>query len=210
MDYEITFQVKRKATTTGTLYFGVHGYNRNGAYKPLSFYECDGLINQNNFFVDTLNETTLQDEIWYSIRGVIYTANSVLITNPKYIRTNLIGKNLRFNEAEDIDMVKPYIQVVGGASSDEWLIHDFKMRPLIKGKNLLPLGSGATYIAPSGVKNPQFIQGDGLVINWLKNNSDGYKDEQVRNKIQDYLLPYEQKLIPIFLSPKISDKQLLL
>ena len=206
IDYEITFQVKRKAGATGQLWFGVHGYNRNGSYKPLSFFRIDANIFDFLFFADNTNATTNLEEQWYSMRGIIYAANSPLITNPKYLKSNVIGRNLRFNPDEDIDMVRPFIQVYGASATDEWLIHDFKMRPLIKGKNLLPL----TTTGQTGVRNPQFLQGDVIVLNWLKNNSDDLTDLQVRNRIQDYLLPYQQKLIPYFLAPKVSDKQLLL
>jgi hypothetical protein len=136
---------------------------------------------------------------------VIYAADSPTITS-NYLRTNVIGRNLRFNPGEDIDMVKPFIQIEGASASDEWLIHDFKMRPLIKGKNILPNVSTNQI----GVRNPQFLQGSGMVMNWVKNNSDNHTDNQVHNIIQDYLLPYQQKLIPIFLEPKLDDKQLLL
>jgi hypothetical protein len=205
VDYEITFNVKRKAGASGTMWFGVNGYNRNGVYKPLSFIRIDSGVNDDLFFEDIAQDTTKIDEQWYSIRGVIYAADSPTITS-NYLRTNVIGRNLRFNPGEDIDMVKPFIQIEGASASDEWLIHDFKMRPLIKGKNILPNVSTNQI----GVRNPQFLQGSGMVMNWVKNNSDNHTDNQVHNIIQDYLLPYQQKLIPIFLEPKLDDKQLLL
>lgn len=204
VDYEITFRVKRKAGTTGNFHFGAHGYNRNGVYKPFSFYQVDNNTFDDLFFLDSLNKTTQKEETWYNVRGIIYAANSPTITNPKYLKTNVIGRNLRFNPNEDIDMLRPFIQIEGGGASDEWLIHDFKMRPLIKGKNLLPI-NGMT-----GVRNPQFLQGDVIVMNWLKNNSDDLTDSQVHNKIQENLLTYQQKLIPFFLEPMVGDKQLLL
>lgn len=206
IDYEITFQVKRKAGATGTLHFGVHGYNRNEVLKPLSFYQIDANVFDNVFFTDIAEKTTNKEETWYSIRGIIYAANSPLITNPKYLKTNVIGRNLRFNPNEDIEKIRPFIQIEGASASDEWLIHDFKMRPNIKGTNLLPL----TTTGKHGVRNPQFLQGDVLVMNWLKNNSDDLTDLQVHNRIEDYLLTYQQKLIPFFLEPMVGDKQLLL
>lgn len=206
IDYEITFMVKRTAGTVGTLWFGVHGYNRNGSLKPLAFQSIATGAVENIFFQDTTNAVTNKEDTWYQVRGIIYAANSSLIANPKYQKTNVIGVNLRMDYMEDIDMVKPFIQIEGATTDDVFQIHDFKMRPLIKGKNLLPL----TTTGEIGVRNPQFIQGDVIVMNWLKNNNDRFNDEQVRNRIQDYLLPYQQKLVPIFMEPKVSDKQLLL
>lgn len=205
VDYEITFQVKRIAGSLGTFKFGVHGYNRNGVYKNNSFLNIDNSTVGNLFFSDTQNKITNKDDTWYSVRGIIYAAGSLNITN-KYKRTNVIGNNLKFNKYVDIDMLKIFIKVENSDSNSKWLIHDFKMRPLIKGKNILKLNGGKDPY----VVNPQFIHNDGLILSWMKNNSDEYKDEQILNKIQENLIPYENKLIPIQLDPKVSDKQLLL
>ncbi len=198
LDYEITFNIKRKPGANAFVYFGVHGYNRNGSYKPLSFNDIQVGVTANYFFVDSFTDVTKIEDQWYSVRGIIYAAGSSTFTG-KYSRSNVIGRNLYFNANEDVDMVKPFIQISG---SGDYHIHDFKMRPLIKGKTILG--------HKPGVKNPQFIQGDSIVMNWHRNNSDKFTDDQVRNRIQDNLLPYEQKLIPINLTRKVDDKQLLL
>ena len=198
LDYEITFNIKRKPGANAFVYFGVHGYNRNGSYKPLSFNDIQVGVTANYFFVDSFTDVTKIEDQWYSVRGIIYAAGSSTFTG-KYSRSNVIGRNLYFNANEDVDMVKPFIQISG---SGDYHIHDFKMRPLIKGKTILG--------QKPGVKNPQFIQGDSIVMNWHRNNSDKFTDDQVRNRIQDNLLPYEQKLIPINLTRKVDDKQLLL
>jgi hypothetical protein len=203
VDYEITFNVKRVAGSAGVLYFGVHGYNRNGAYKPLAFQRIDNGAISDKFFVDVSDETTRIQGQWYSIRGIIYAAGSPNVPTP-FHQTNVIGNNLRFSATEDIELVKPFIQFFGTFPSQEIRIHDFKMRPLIKGKNIL-----SSVTKKSFVVNPQFVQGDVMVMNWLKNNNDHYSNEDITNKIQENLLPYEQKLIPIYLRKNVSDIQLL-
>lgn len=204
IDYEITFRIKREAGSNCFITFGVHGYNRNGAYKPLAFERMDNGLIGDNFFVDFTNDMTRIQGQWYNVRGIIYSKGSPNLA-PKWWKTNLIGQNLRFSPTEDVEMVKPYIQVYSVNTGEKIRIHDFKMRPLIKGKHIL----GSRRGRKPYVVNPQFVQGDVMVMNWLKNNNDHYSNDDVTNKIQENLLPYEQKLIPIYLTKNVSDIQLL-
>jgi hypothetical protein len=203
IDYEITFKVKRELGSMSTLYFGVHGYNRNGAYRPLAFQRIDNGVISDRFFVDSFDDTTRIQGQWYSIRGIIYSAGSPSVS-PPFHKTNVIGNNLKFSTTENIELVKPFIQFRGASPGEEIRIHDFKMRPLIKGKHILSFRNRRPFVV-----NPQFVQGDVMVMNWLKNNNDHYSDNDITNKIQENLLPYEQKLIPIYLTKNVSDIQLL-
>jgi len=205
IDYEITFKVRRTAALTGFNFnFGVLGFNRNGIQKDLSFVKItDGLVDNTFFSVANAQEIVKVQDEWYFIRGIIYSNQSTSL-DATNARLNINkGINLKFNDA--VEKIK--ICIYGGStnSSQSIEIADLKMRPLIRGRNILPsMKDGSTYI-----KNPQFIQQQNTVLSWMKNNGEEMTDLQVHNFIERYLLPYQQKLTSIFLSPKVDDKQLL-
>lgn len=190
IDYEITFMVKRKVGSTGTLIFGVHGFNKEGVFKPLSFQRITNLTSNNIFFTDTTNKITKIEDQWYQVRGIIYSQRSSAVTG-KYSKTNLIGNNLRFNHDEQVNKIKPFIKL-SAADGNEFLIHDFKIRPLIRGKNILNRNDGVK----SNIINPQFIHGSNTIISHIKNNGD--KSElEVEDFIENFLIPYSSKFCRI-------------
>jgi hypothetical protein len=206
IDYEITFLVKRNVGTAGALYFGVTGYNRNCVLKPLSFNRIDNGLIENTFLVDSTQAITKLENEWYFVRGIIYAANSQNITGqPGQLNVNQ-GINLRFSSTEDVEKVKISLYTKSNSINDVYKIHDFKMRPLVRGKNSRPLTTGEVPY----IKNPQFLQGSGFVLNWFRNNSNGVSDVEIQNFIEDYLLPYEDRLTQYSLTPKVNDKQVLL
>lgn len=205
IDYEITFKVRRDAVLTGFGFrFGVLGFNRNGINKDLAFVDINTGASSNTFFnVTNAQEIAKVQGEWYSIRGIIYSNKSILLdANNSRLNINK-GVNLKFND--EVEKVK--VCIYGGSAdpTQNIKIHDLKMRPLIRGRNILPDSKdGSVY-----VKNPQFIQQQNTVLSWMKNNGEEMTDDQVHNYIERYLLPYQQKLVSIFLSPKVDDKQLL-
>lgn len=204
IDYEITFQVKR-VSGTGTLNFGAIGYNRNEQIKPLSFQRIDTGAIENTFLSDNLQKTTKIINEWYFVRGIIYAAGPWTVTGNKSKLNNGLGINMKFNLNEDIEKLKICLYLDSNSTNDIYNIYDFKMRPLIKGKNIL-----RTPTVDHGVTNPQFIQNNDIILNWRRNNNQNLDDYQIQNFIEDYLIPYQKRLVQYPLTPMINDKQLLL
>ena len=197
IDYEISFLIKRSSDLTNSiLEFGVHGYNRDGVLKPIAFHTVYNGKVENKFLYDENNSLTKISDVWYKVRGIIYGSETGRIkfhngwVSDKYSRSNIIGENLIFNNNENIENVKPYIKLTSDDSNGFMSIHDFKMNPLIRGKNILPnRNTGKT-----SVSNPQFIQSNGFIICWLRNNNEAFNNLKLRSEIENKLLPYRNKL----------------
>ena len=206
IDYEITFLIKRNIGSFGSMRFGVTGYNRNNVLKPLSFQRIDNLLTENTFLLDNTQSITKIENEWYFVRAIIYAANSQPITGPERKLNVNQGINLRFNANEDIEKIKISLYLDSTDTNDIYKIHDFKMRPLVRGKNSRPLTNG---MEPY-IKNPQFLQGSGFILNWFRNNSNGMADWEIQNFIEDFLIPYQNRLTQYSLTPKINDRQVLI
>jgi hypothetical protein len=190
VDYEITFMIKR-ISGSAVIHFGVHGFNENGVFKNLSFQKIDNFTTSRIFFSDTNNSITKIQNNWYFVRGIVYSQRTKMLNN-KFSKTNVIGSNLRFNNNEDVNFIKPFILISGDEEFDEILIHNYKIRPLIRGKNINDRNDGIK----SFVKNPQFIQSSNTIINHYKNNSD-FDDDYVLNFIQNFLITYRNNFCNI-------------
>lgn len=197
MDYEITFRIKRKAPFFGTLTFGCYALNQHDVLKVNGFLGIDTLTPTNLFIIDTGAVACKVADEWYYVRGIIYAKKS----NPIFSyagRTNIgIGSNMLFNEAEDIRKIAPFILIQSSKGAPfDYSIFDYKVRPLIKGKNILNLNDATE----KGVKNPQFIQSTRTIYSYMKNNSETLTDLQVNKLIENYLIPYENKLVAVNLT----------
>lgn len=229
MDYEITFQIKKSVDTVGVMpiSFGVLGFNRNGIFLSNSFSKISLPQSQNNIFFENLqiDEITKVKDVWYNVRGILYAGNSIGLTNDE-ARLNINkGVNLRFNYQENIEYVKICLYSESTNATRGFEIKDLKMRPLVRGKSVLAKNiqqsNQTTNIANhikfssdrkskvENLRNPHFIQQGNTIMCWMKNNNDNKTDNQVANFIEKFLIPYQQKLVGVFLEPKIDDKQLL-
>lgn len=205
LDYEITFDIKRKSGS-GLINFGVLGYNRNGVYKENSIQNINNNSIYRDFLVMGVDELCRIQDIWYSVRGIIYAKNSQSLSIENS-RLNIgFGNNLKFSSFE----LAEKIQIQLNSKNSDILIHNLKMRPLIRGKHILPLNGKdiKTSVNPY-IKNPQFVQAPLMVLNWRKNNNESMDEKELDNFIQEFLLPYQQKLNSIPLTPKVDDKQIL-
>jgi len=208
LDYEITFEYSRGGgnIADATLNVGVTGFNRNGVLIPDAFLAVDGTGLTNTILSERIEDIAKVAQIFYSFRGIIYANKTIPIADG---RTNLNkGKNLKFFSTTNHEVEKLKISVYVsdyGVSDSQLFLHNLKMRPLIRGKNILPTSDSAPY-----VKNPQFLQSTTFCLNWRKNNGQDKTDNQVDNFIQNYLLPYQQKIISIPITPEVGDKQVLI
>ena len=196
MDYEITFRVRRNAINFGRLLFGVFGFNQHDVFKPNAFLQIDTLTPTILFVFDTTFKVCRVEDEWYYIRGIIYAKKSLPITTPAKTLNVGVGLNMMFNEAEDIRKICPYILFTTPSGAIDYDLFDYKVRPLIKGKNILNLNDATE----KGVKNPQFIQSTRTIYSYMKNNSETLTDLQVNNLIEKYLIPYENKLVAVNLT----------
>jgi len=182
MDYEITFLVKLSEVSTPfdppnpTLLFGVEAFNVNkekinGAFVTPRFNNIsDTFIFQP---MPTLGNN------WYLVRGIIYAYSSVRITNEK---TNLgIGNNLVFNN-RFIKYFLPKIQVVGDGTLNIW---NYKIRPLVRGTNILPLMNGT-----ENNHSMCFIETSRLLYVYVRNNNPDMTDNELKELSEKYLFPF--------------------
>lgn len=225
IDYEVTFQIKKEVNVlpNKNLNFAVFGYNRNNIFQNNSFLKIGpNQTVENYFFKDIqIDEIAKVKDVWYNVRGIIYAERSETL-NSSDSRNNLnFGNNLIFNRRNDVEKIMVCIYTDSNDPLSSFKIKDFSLRPLIRGKNILrkieefDIGGleEAINLIPAFsdpyVLNPKFLQQGNLIYSYLKNNSDDLDRESIANKIEKFLIPYQQKFIGIFMESKINDKQLL-
>lgn len=206
MDYEITFLIKTDELEDGlTAQFGILGYNRNGIYKQLGFKDKNGQIKNTFFSTNSIQNIAPILGDYYFVRCIVFAENSII---PDGDVLNIgKGNNLKFNEKQDVQKLKICINVENGGGAGRYFsIRDLKMRPLIRGKNILQLSTenGEPY-----VKNPQFLQQGVRILSWMKNNNEDYTNLEMFNYIENFLIPYQQSITGVMLDAMVGDKQLL-
>jgi len=203
VDYEMTFNFLRKSGNSN-LKVGIICYNRNGVILHNSTIKTiDGLIS-NKILDEDLQSISKISDCWYSFRGILFSKG----TPVNYLKTNLNkGTNLIIkNKTQKVEKIKLSIYT-SNSSALQLFIHDFKFRPLVRGKNISKKQINKAEYSDPYIKNPQFLQSNTFCLNWRKNNNQEKNDLMVDNFIQNYLLPYQQKLVSIPLTPYIEDKQ---
>ena len=184
LDYEITFAFKINSGTNLsklTLNFGVEGFDINKEKLNDAFSTVDGFQVSENFFDQSMNIWKIGQ--WYYARGIIHAYSSENVIGGK---TNLgIGKDLVFNNSfvkYIIPKIEFYTKTAQNASID---IYDYKIRPLIRGKNILPLKNGS--IDSHGLG---FIQGSKILYTYVRNNNNGQSEDEIIDIIERYLYPF--------------------
>lgn len=184
LDYEITFAFKINSGTNLsqlTLNFGVEGFDINKEKLNDAFSTVDGFQVSENFFDQSMNIWKIGQ--WYYARGIIHAYSSENVIGSK---TNLgIGQDLVFNNSfvkYIIPKIEFYTKTAQNASID---IYDYKIRPLIRGKNILPLKNGS--IDSHGLG---FIQGSKILYTYVRNNNNGQSEDEIIDIIERYLYPF--------------------
>ena len=184
LDYEITFAFKINAVTQLSqlaLHFGVEGFDINKEKLNDAFSTVDGFQVSEDFF-DQPMDIWKRDQ-WYYARGIIHTYSSKNVIDGK---TNLgIGQDLVFNNSfvkYIIPKIEVYTKSAQNASVD---IYDYKIRPLIRGKNILPLKDGS--VSSHGLG---FIQGSKILYTYVRNNNNGQSEDEIIDIIERYLYPF--------------------
>lgn len=182
MDYEITFAFKLKNASGGIrVEFGVEGFDINKNYLNDSFVTPNGFTITNEF----LNQATnvWKSDKWYFVRGIIHAYGS---SNVERETTNLgFGTNLYFNNPF-LKYILPKIQVSSNAATSVE-IWDYKIRPLVRGKNIIPLKDGKL-----DAKSLGFIQAPDFFYTYFRNNNKTQSQQDITDIIEKYLYPFNK------------------
>lgn len=187
LDYEITFMFKKNIEASGELKFSIEGFNGNQDKLSDAFTRTNSTLETGEFFSIPLSN--LQNNEWYFFRGIINSYSSILALNQ--FTNSGFGNNLCFNNGFT-KFICPKIHLTGdGTNGDIW---NYKIRPLIRGKNILPLKNSVGVSTSMG-----FIQSYNLLYLYIKNNNNNLSNEQIEEYAERYLLPYNLKGVFVYL-----------
>ena len=191
LDYEITFafRVVGVVKQDATLIFGVEGFDSLKNKLDDAFITPNGFSVSDNFF--ELETITKLNSVWYHVRGIIHAYSTSNIDNSP---TNIgAGTNLYFYNSF-VRYILPKIQITSSAPSDI-VIWDYKIRPLVRGTNILPLKDGTVNSHSLG-----FIQSSRIFYAYVRNNNNSQSQSEITDIIEKYLLPFNMTDIFIFMS----------
>lgn len=179
MDYEVTFMFKiRNASSTTKLNFGVEGFD--GSRNKL----LDAFVTTNNsevteLFLNAQSLSRFVTNKWYFVRGIIHAYSSDTVEN---VKLNIgYGNNLCFNN-RFLKYILPKIYLSGSGSIYLW---NYKIRPLVRGTNILPLRNGCENSHSLG-----FIQSPKIFYSYFRSNNNSQSEEEITDIIERYLLPF--------------------
>lgn len=195
LDYEITFafQIASGAEISGNnLTFGVEGFDVMKNKLNDSFITPNGEKVSENFFIQ--DTKIWKRGVWYYARGIIHSYSTI---NTENVPTNLgVGNNLYFNNSFVKYIVPKILFNVGStAIYPQYLLWDYKIRPLVRGTNILPLKDGSTNSHSLG-----FIQSSRIFYTYVRNNNNSQSQNEITDIIEKYLLPYNVTDIFVFMS----------
>lgn len=191
LDYEITFAIKilDGVNSKNTITFGVDGYDVLKNKLSDAFITPNGDKVTDVFF--EISEAKFKNEVWYFVRGILFSYSS---SNLEESLTNIgFGNNLYFNNSF-VKYIIPKI-IINGLYETEIQIWDYKIRPLIRGTNILPLKNGTENSHSLG-----FIQSSRIFYAYARNNNNSQSQDEITDIIEKYLLPYNVTDIFVFMS----------
>lgn len=179
LDYEITFAVKvDTASEDAKIKFGVEGFDIQKRLLNDAFIPTDGSSVTGNFF--ELNCDKFIPGVWYNVRGILHAYSSQYFES----KTNIgYGTDLIFNNFFT-KYILPKIQISasGETSVDIW---DYKIRPLVRGKNIMPLKDGSVDVRSLG-----FIESASMCYTYFRNNNNSQNIAEITDIIEKYLYPF--------------------
>lgn len=190
MDYEITFafKINSSANYYSRILFALEGFDNLKNKLNDSFIKPNGESISEEFFNSYMN--IFKKGEWYYARGIIHAYSSMNLDKEL---TNLsIGNNLYFNNSF-VKFILPKIQIIGGGQTnvDIW---DYKIRPLVRGTNILPLKNGLVNSHSLG-----FIQSSRIFYCYVRNNNNNQSQTEITDIIEKYLLPFNLTDMFVFL-----------
>lgn len=191
LDYEITFafQIIGDVSNFADILFGVEGFDLLKNKLNDAFITPNGFAVSETFFeMKTINKVP---QVWYFVRGIIHSYSTANISDSL---TNIgIGTNLYFNNSF-VKFILPKIQIKGEGKT-QIAIWDYKIRPLVRGTNILPLKDGSVNSHSLG-----FIQSSRIFYSYVRNNNNNQSRSEITDIIEKYLLPYNMTDIFVFMS----------
>ncbi len=167
-------------TESGKLKFGVEGFNINKVKFNDAFSEINGYNFTEEFF--SVENVHFVKNVWYKCRGIIHAYNSENF----YEKTNIgFGSNLLFNNPFTKYFL-PKIQLEDEYNSCNLYIYDYKIRPLIRGANIIKLKDGKETARSLG-----FIECSPLSYTYARNNNNNQSVDSILEIIERYLYNYE-------------------
>ena len=165
---------------SGKLKFGVEGFNINKVKFNDAFSEINGHNSTEEFF--SIENVHFVKNVWYKCRGIIHAYNS----ENCYEKTNIgFGSNLLFNNPFTKYFL-PKIQLEDEYNSCNLYIYDYKIRPLIRGANIIKLKDGKETARSLG-----FIECSPLSYTYARNNNNNQSVDSIIEIIERYLYNYE-------------------
>lgn len=193
LDYEITFMFKvRLAGNNSKLHFGVDAFDISKRKVSDAFITTNGNSIAENF-LDGISLTKFKTGAWYFVRGIIHAYSSDVVEN---VKLNIgYGNNVSFNNIF-IKYILPKIYLTSDNSSS-LCIWDYKIRPMVRGTNILPLRSGYENSHSLG-----FIQSPKIFYAYFRNNNNSQSKDEITDIIERYLLPFNMTDILQFIDSK--------
>lgn len=191
LDYEITFAfcVIGGLSQHANIEFGVEGFDSLKNKLDDAFITPNGFSVSETFFtIQTINKVP---KVWYHVRGIIHAYSTANVNSSP---TNIgFGTNLYFNNSF-VKYILPKIQI-SSTDKTEVAIWDYKIRPLVRGTNILPLKDGTTNSHSLG-----FIQSSRIFYAYVRNNNNSQSQDEITDIIEKYLLPFNVTDIFVFMS----------
>lgn len=181
LDYEISFMFRIEGNNESILKFSVEGFDNLKKKLNDSFILPDYSLIKEVFFHETIDNFNV--ETWVFVRGIIHAYSSEAISN---YHTNIsIGNNLYFNN-RFVNYILPTIQIQNISGAEGIVkIWNYKIKPLIHGKNIVKLKNGSEISQSLG-----FIQSSKLFYIYIKNNNNSLSKTEIEELAEKYLLPY--------------------
>lgn len=180
LDYEITFAFKKvSGANNSKILFGVEGFDSMKNKLTDAFISSDGNSVSEIFIEEKL--TNFRNDSWYFVRGIIHSYSSIILES----KTNIgFGTNLYFNNPF-VKYILPKIQLISDNNISEINIWNYKIRPLIRGTNILSLKNGSINSHSLG-----FIQSSNIFYTYVRNNNNSQSESEITNIIEKYLYPF--------------------
>jgi len=177
LDYEITFDLLVSNTDgNSSLLFKVDGFDNLKNKMNDSFVLPNGDSITNEFM--RMNLGYLKQDTWFKIRGIIHSYSTKNFDN---LRSGYDFGNRLYFYNKFVKFIAPSILV----KNADILIHNYKIRPLVFGTNILPRKGGEVNAKSNG-----FIQASNIFYMFVENNNSSLSNKEVNDFAERYLLPY--------------------
>lgn len=190
LSYEVSFWMKTDGK--GTLNFGVEAFNNFKTALSTGFIRLDSAA-VTDYFAENVPLSAIKSNTWYHVRGIIhaYATKPVTVRTPGLNIMPHLGTQLCYNNY-GVEYILPKIQLGGDDDTATLYIWNYKIRPLVYGRNILPLKETLRVDARSN----GFIQSRQLFYIFLKNNNNTMSQAELERIVNRYLIPYGYQ--PVF------------